>query len=63
MMIGVPPPPVAPVPDFTASVSHGESLPRAFAGALGGAIGADSAAGPAWPCAEMARPPPPRGVG
>jgi hypothetical protein len=32
---------VAPVMDFTASVSHGESLPRAFAGALGGAIGAD----------------------
>lgn len=32
---------VAPVLDFTASVSHGESLPRAFAGALGGAIGAD----------------------
>jgi uncharacterized protein YukE len=31
----------APVMDFTASVSHGESLPRAFAGALGGAIGAD----------------------
>ena len=27
--------------DFTASVSHGEPLPRAFAGALGGAIGAD----------------------
>jgi uncharacterized protein YukE len=32
---------VAPILDFTASVSHGESLPRAFAGALGGAIGAD----------------------
>jgi hypothetical protein len=32
---------LAPVLDFTASVSHGESLPRAFAGALGGAIGAD----------------------
>jgi uncharacterized protein YukE len=31
----------APVMDFTASVSHGEPLPRAFAGALGGAIGAD----------------------
>ena len=31
----------APIMDFTASVSHGESLPRAFAGALGGAIGAD----------------------
>jgi uncharacterized protein YukE len=31
----------APILDFTASVSHGESLPRAFAGALGGAIGAD----------------------
>jgi hypothetical protein len=31
----------APVLDFTASVSHGEPLPRAFAGALGGAIGAD----------------------
>ena len=40
MMIGVLPL-VAPVLDFTASVSHGESLPRAFAGALGGAIGAD----------------------
>jgi hypothetical protein len=32
---------VAPVLDFTAAVSHGESLPRAFAWALGGAIGAD----------------------
>jgi hypothetical protein len=32
---------LAPILDFTASVSHGESLPRAFAGALGGAIGAD----------------------
>jgi uncharacterized protein YukE len=32
---------LAPVLDFTASVRHGESLPRAFAGALGGAIGAD----------------------
>jgi uncharacterized protein YukE len=32
---------LAPVLEFTASVSHGESLPRAFAGALGGAIGAD----------------------
>ena len=31
----------APMLDFTASVSHGESLPRAFAGALGGAVGAD----------------------
>jgi hypothetical protein len=31
----------APIMEFTASVSHGESLPRAFAGALGGAIGAD----------------------
>jgi hypothetical protein len=31
----------APILDFTASVSHGEPLPRAFAGALGGAIGAD----------------------
>jgi len=31
----------APMLDFTASVSHGEPLPRAFAGALGGAIGAD----------------------
>jgi hypothetical protein len=31
----------APVMELTASVSHGESLPRAFAGALGGAIGAD----------------------
>jgi hypothetical protein len=31
----------APIIEFTASVSHGESLPRAFAGALGGAIGAD----------------------
>jgi hypothetical protein len=40
MMIGILPL-VAPVLDFTASVSHGESLPRAFAGALGGAIGAD----------------------
>src|SRR4029453_19178572 len=30
----------APMLDFTASVSHGEPLPRAFAGALGGAIGA-----------------------
>jgi hypothetical protein len=43
-MHGMPPgalPLLAPVLDFTASVSHGESLPRAFAGALGGAIGAD----------------------
>ena len=32
---------LAPVLDFTASVSHGESLPRALAGTLGGAIGAD----------------------
>jgi uncharacterized protein YukE len=31
----------APLLDFTASVSHGEPLPRAFAGALGGAVGAD----------------------
>jgi hypothetical protein len=31
----------APMLDFTASVSHGEPLPRAFAGALGGAVGAD----------------------
>jgi uncharacterized protein YukE len=31
----------APIMELTASVSHGESLPRAFAGALGGAIGAD----------------------
>jgi hypothetical protein len=31
----------APVMELTASVRHGESLPRAFAGALGGAIGAD----------------------
>ncbi|HSO51311.1 MAG TPA: hypothetical protein VL330_00895 [Actinomycetes bacterium] len=31
----------APVMDFAASVSHGEPLPRAFTGALGGAIGAD----------------------
>jgi hypothetical protein len=31
----------APIMDFTASVSHGEPLPRAFAGALGGAVGAD----------------------
>ena len=31
----------APMLDFTASVSHGVSLPRAFAGALGGAVGAD----------------------
>jgi uncharacterized protein YukE len=31
----------APVLDFTASVSHGEPWPRAFAGAVGGAIGAD----------------------
>jgi hypothetical protein len=32
---------LAPLLDFTASVVHGESLPRAFVGALGGAIGAD----------------------
>jgi uncharacterized protein YukE len=32
---------LAPVLDFTAAVTHGESLPRAFVGALGGAIGAD----------------------
>jgi hypothetical protein len=31
----------APVLDFTASVSHGEPVPRALAGALGGAVGAD----------------------
>jgi uncharacterized protein YukE len=31
----------APIMEFTASVRHGESLPRAFAGALGGAVGAD----------------------
>jgi uncharacterized protein YukE len=31
----------APIMELTASVRHGESLPRAFAGALGGAIGAD----------------------
>jgi len=31
----------APIMELTASVSHGESLPRAFAGALGGAVGAD----------------------
>jgi hypothetical protein len=31
----------APIMDFTASVSHGEPLPRAIAGALGGAVGAD----------------------
>jgi uncharacterized protein YukE len=31
----------APVLGFTASVSHGEPWPRAFAGAAGGAIGAD----------------------
>jgi uncharacterized protein YukE len=31
----------APIMELTAAVSHGESLPRAFAGALGGAIGAD----------------------
>jgi hypothetical protein len=40
MMLGLLPM-IAPALDFTASVSHGESLPRAFAGALGGAIGAD----------------------
>jgi hypothetical protein len=43
-MHGLPPgalPLLAPILDFTASVSHGESLPRAFAGALGGAVGAD----------------------
>jgi hypothetical protein len=31
----------APVLDFTASVRHGEPLPRALAGALGSAVGAD----------------------
>jgi hypothetical protein len=31
----------APVLDFTAAVRHGEPLPRALAGALGSAIGAD----------------------
>jgi hypothetical protein len=31
----------APVLDFTASVSHGEPVPRALAGAVGGAVGAD----------------------
>jgi hypothetical protein len=31
----------APVLDFTASVSHGEPLPRALAGAVGSAVGAD----------------------
>ena len=32
---------VAPVVDFTAAVQHGEPLPRALAGALGSAVGAD----------------------
>jgi uncharacterized protein YukE len=32
---------VAPVLDFTAAVRHGEPLPRALAGALGSAVGAD----------------------
>ena len=31
----------APVLDFTAAVRHGEPLPRALAGALGSAVGAD----------------------
>jgi uncharacterized protein YukE len=34
-------PVVAPVLDFAAAVNHGESLPRAATGAIGGAIGAD----------------------
>ena len=32
---------VAPVLDFTAAVSHGEPVPRALAGAVGAAVGAD----------------------
>jgi hypothetical protein len=32
---------VAPVLDFAAAASHGEPLPRAAAGAIGGAVGAD----------------------
>jgi hypothetical protein len=31
----------APVLDFTAAMRHGEPLPRALAGALGSAVGAD----------------------
>jgi hypothetical protein len=53
---------VAPVLTFTASVSSGEPPPRALAGAVGSAVGADLAAGPAWPPAA-ARPPPPRAPG
>lgn len=34
-------PVVAPVLDFAAAVHHGESLPRAATGAIGGAVGAD----------------------
>ena len=34
-------PVVAPVLDFAAAVNHGESLPRAATGAIGGAVGAD----------------------